>query len=186
RRRNGAHQIVDRNGALSPVDDAVFGLAAAEVCAFARILPNSRRSAREQRRKRAIQRHFGCDRDLDEDVTRDIVGQDRNRRLRDDVTVVRFFSHVVQRRTGLALTVDDRPVDRRAAAIFRQQRAVHVQRSARRQRQQRGRQHPPVIKRKNEVRTRGGYARDDIRRTRILGRYCRNPVLGGGVADAVE
>jgi hypothetical protein len=40
KRRDGAHQIVDRNGALGPVDDAVFGFAAAEVRTFAWILRN--------------------------------------------------------------------------------------------------------------------------------------------------
>ncbi len=84
-----------------------------------------------------------------------------------------FFDHVVQRRAGFALAVQHRPVHRRAAAILRQQRAVHVERAARRNREQRRPQHLPVVEAEQEVGRKLADARDDVRCVGVGGRDAR-------------
>ncbi len=59
--------------------------------------------------------------------------------------------HVVQGHAGLVLAVDQHPVDRAAAAIARQQRAVQVERAARRDVEHRLRQQPPIVEGEEEV-----------------------------------
>ena len=63
-----------------------------------------------------------------------------------------LLHHVVQRRAGFGGAAQHRPVDRRAAAKARQQRAVHVERAAPRVPQQRHGQHVAVVEGEDEIR----------------------------------
>ena len=60
---------------------------------------------------------------------------------------IRRFHHAVQRHPDAGLAVEYRPIDRRASAIFRQQRTVHIPCPERRQREDLGPDHVPVINR---------------------------------------
>ncbi len=117
----------------------------------ARSFGDAERMAVDQVGQRAPQRLFRRDHDLAEDLVGRVVGQDRHRGLRDDRAGIGLGRHLVQRRAGLRFAVDDRPVDRHAAAVLRQQRAVHVVGAARRERQDRGRQHVAEVEREQEI-----------------------------------
>jgi hypothetical protein len=82
----------------------------------------------------------------------------RHRLRIDDAAGVGLGGHGVQGGAGLALAVQHRPVDRHAAAVLGQQRAVHVVRAARGRGQERGAQQLAVVEREQEVRARGAHA----------------------------
>jgi hypothetical protein len=109
--------------------------------------PPCRRRAPE----RTVEHGLGGAGDLVEDRARGVVRADRHGLLADDAARIRLRRHVVQRRAGLALAVEHRPVDRRPAAVAGQQRAVHVERAARGNREQRRAEHAPVVEAEQEV-----------------------------------
>ena len=131
--RHGAHQVVDPSRRPAPVDLAVVGRAPAEVARLRVILRDARRAPRRQ--SSGYVSRISCRRRLGGlavQVERRVVVADRDPPLGDDVAAVRLLHHVVKRHAGLGLAVDEHPVDRRAAAKLRQQRAVQVERAARR------------------------------------------------------
>jgi len=167
-------------------DAAVFGTPPAVVAPAREILRHRACTAVEQRRQAAPQHQLGGHAHLVEDLAGGVVGQDRQRELVDDRAVVGFFVHQVQRRAGLGLAFDHRPVHRHPAAVLRQQRSVHVVGAARGHCQQRRAEHRPVVERKQEIGARGAHAREHRFGVRIIGGDHRDPVVFGGSPDAVE
>ena len=104
----------------------------------------------------------------------------------DDIAGVGFGDHRVQRGTGLVLIVQYRPVDRCPAAIFGQQRAVHVVGAARGQRQQLAAEHRSVIEGEQEFGPRLTQEVDDFRSVWTLGRQHLDAVPERVARDAVE
>ena len=158
-RRDGADQVVDRSrrrGSSRWSRPRACGRRSS--WPRAEVLRHARRGAGDERGQHAVERDLGGDGHLVEHLARRVVGQDRHGGLRDDVAVVGLLGHVVQRGAGLALAVEHRPVDRRAAAVLRQQRSVHVERAAPRRREQRRLQHLPVVEREQEIRRERGDA----------------------------
>ena len=78
----------------------------------------------------------------------------------DDVARIHARVHQHDRNAGRALAVQDRALNRRRAAIFRQQRRVHVERAQRRQREQLRRQNAPVRREDEQIEAFAG----DLRR----------------------
>ena len=108
------------------------------------IRPSSGVPAPELRRARLVLRHargpagfelgkpprqdaHGRRRDAALDFERRVVGSDRHGLLVHDVARVRARRHHVERGARLRLALQHGPVDRRPAAILRQQRAVDVE-----------------------------------------------------------
>ena len=149
-------------------------------------LRSARRRARDERRKDTVEADLGRDGDLVEHFARRVVGQDRHRLRRDDIAGVRPLVHVVQRCAGVPLAVQHRPVHGRPSAVARQQRAVHVQRTARRDLQQRLLQHSPVVEAEQEIRRERPDSRDDVRMVRIIRRDPRQAQVVSDVGDALE
>ena len=81
---------------------------------------------------------------------------------------------------------NDRPVHRRASAVLRQQRSMHVQRAALRQVEPRGIQHMPVVEREHEIRPRPPPLRQPLDRVGILGHDDLDAVPFGELFDARE
>ena len=86
-----------------------------------------------------------------EHVHRRVVRADRHRLLVDDAPGIGLLDHLVQRHAGLALALEDRPIERRAPAVLGQERAVHVERAEPRVPQQRHRQHAAVVEGEDQV-----------------------------------
>jgi hypothetical protein len=157
RRRHRADQVVDLGGRARPVDPSVLGLAGAEVAAPGRVVRQALGVSRPDRRQRPPEDDFRGDRDLVEHLSGRVVREDGHRHLVDDGAGIRPGDHPVQRRAGLGLAVQHGPVRRRAAAVLRQQRAMHVERpsfasasiawaaspGSRRRRSHRARRRPP-------------------------------------------
>jgi len=84
----------------------------------------------------------------------------------DHVAGIRFLHHDVQRDAGFAFAVNDRPVERGATAIARQQRAMHVVGAEPREFQNPLGDHLAVVEGKDEVRREG--ANEALDRVAIL------------------
>ena len=148
-----------------PVDPAVLRPAAAEVAAGREV---ERRAARACRRaaaaRRAASTISAAHGDLAEHVARGVVGQDRHRLLIDERAGVGLDRPCVQRRARLALAVQHRPVHRHAPAVLRQQRAVHVEGAAARDRRAAGAPASAGSRRRTGSPARSAHARDHVRR----------------------
>ena len=92
----------------------------------------------------------------------------------------------MQGRAGLGFATNYRPIHRHAAAIFRQERAMHVQRAVGGDGQQWCLQHRAIVERKNKIGLDCSNAFHDVRRIRIEGCDDFDAMLLGSVADAVE
>ena len=145
-----------------------------------------RRGAGQQRRQRTRQGKLGSDAHLAHHLGRGIVAQYWHGLRIDDIAGVRPRRHGMERRAGLALTVQHCPVDRRAAAILRQQRAVHVEGAARRDRQQLRAQQLSIVEREQEIGLRGAHLRHTCGRVGVHGRGHLEAMPARMTGDAVE
>jgi hypothetical protein len=184
--RHRAHQVVHRERVRRPVDAAIRRRAAPEVLTRYDRLRPARRGVCEQRRQRARQHALGRHCDLGVHLAGIVVHKDRHGLRVNDVTGVGALHHVVQRRAGLVLAAQDRPVDRCAAAVFRQQRAVHIERAAPRALQQRRAEQRTVIEGEHEIRAQLREQVVQLRLVRVARRQQPQPVVGGGGGDAGE
>ncbi len=100
----------------------------------------------------SLQNLLGCLGHLVENLDRGFIRADRHGLLVDDAPGVGLLDHLVQGRAGLGLALQDRPVERRAAAELRQQRAVHVERTESRPLQDGHRQHAAVVEGEDQIR----------------------------------
>ncbi len=163
---DAAHQIIDPAGGPAPVDAAVGRLAPAAIGTFRQIHGDRPRRARRQRRQRAVEQPPGRRLQLAVESERGVGRLDRHPLLIDEIAGVRLRHHVMEAHPGLALPLDQHPVDRRPAAVARQQRAVEVERAARSDLQHLGGDHVPVIEREQEIRRVRG---DQLAERRALG-----------------
>ena len=92
----------------------------------------------------------------------------------------------MQRHAGFGFAVDDRPVQRHAAAVFRQQRAVQVDRALRRNRKDLPAEHVAVVERKDVIRLHRPDAVHPDRMIDALGSEHRNVVLAGQLRNRTE
>ena len=139
-----ADHVEDPGGRPGPFDAAVLGTAPRHGRRPPRILWDPRRHLGEHRR-------VGLEQQLDADLRHalvqgkgGVVRLDVDRPLGHDVARVGGGGHVMERDAGPRLAVHDHPVERRTAAVRRQQRAVQVERGDPRQRQELGCQEPAV------------------------------------------
>jgi len=103
----------------------------------------------DDRLQLAVEHDLGGDGDLVEDLASRVVGQDRHGHLVHEVARVGLDRHVMERGAGLVLAADDGPVHRDAAAVLREQGAVHVERAAAGGREQLAAQHVAVVEEKS-------------------------------------
>ena len=106
--------------------------------------------------------------------------------LGDDISVVRPRRHVVQRDAGFLLAVDQHPVDRAAAPVLRQQRAVEVEASGRRDLQDGRGDHVAVVKGEDDVRL---HLLDSLHpqgMVDVIGRKDRNALGCGKLRDGIK
>jgi len=92
----------------------------------------------------------------------------------------------VQRDAGFGFAVDDRPVERNAAAVLRQQRTVQVDRALCRNRQQLFAGHVAVVEGEDEIRLHRADAVDPDRVVDALRGEDGNVVLAGQLRDRSE
>ena len=71
--------------------------------------------------------------------------------LTDDVAVIGIRGHVMERDTGLLLAVDEHPVNRAAAPILRQERAMQIQTTHGRNIENDGLDHGAIVERENDI-----------------------------------
>jgi hypothetical protein len=151
RRRHGAHQIMHGSGAEPPIDASVLGPTPAKIGPLRQIQGSGRCCARDQRRQAAPQHLLGRGCDFHRDLQCIVIFQDRYRLLVDQGARVGLFQHVVQTGARLGLTLDDGPMHRRPAAVFRQQRAMHIECAAAWQLQPLNIEHVAIIEGKHKV-----------------------------------
>jgi hypothetical protein len=142
---------VDAPRRQAPVDAPVLGAPAAEIAPVAQDLGRKRGGAVQERGQRSLEDEAGGLYHAPEDLGRGVVVVDRHGLPVDDAPGVGLHDHLVQGGAGFALAVDDGPVDRHAAPVLRQERAVQVEGAAAGHRQHRERQHLPVVEREEEV-----------------------------------
>ena len=127
---DGADQIVDRRRRQRPVDAAVGGLAAAEVGAAGEIERDRAGGARGEGGQGAVEQAAGGAFEFPVEGVGGVLGGDGHRLLVHQVAGVGLGRHVMEAHPGLALAVDQRPVDRGAAAVAGEERAVEVEGAA--------------------------------------------------------
>ena len=130
RRCNRTNQVVDLLRRLLPVNAAILWCTTRKVGAGFQVKRNARRSARNELRQRANECGLSSHNNFLKNLERRVITQNRHTRLRDQIARVRLHFHVVERCASLGFAVDHRPVGRHTTTIFRQQRAVHVERTA--------------------------------------------------------
>jgi hypothetical protein len=119
-------------------------------------------------------------------LERGVVLENRDRLLVDQRPRVGLVEHVVKTRSGGSLASDDGPMDRRAAAVLRQQRAMHVQRAALRHVEPRGTEHVPIVKREHEIRPGAAPFGNALEGVGIVRGLDLEPVRVGQFLDAPE
>ena len=92
----------------------------------------------------------------------------------------------MQGSAGFGFAMNNGPVDRYPAAVLRQQRTVHIQRTPALQSEHGRLEHGPVVKRKQKVGIAPGNPLDHSGYIWIDRRNRRNFVFRGGARDAVE
>jgi len=175
RRRHRAHQVVDLGGAPSPVDAAVLRPARAVIAAAREVLQPEDGAAVDEARQAAAQHGFGRVRDAPEHLERRVVGADRHRLLVDDAARIGLGHHLVQRRAGLGVAQQHRPVHGGAAAVLRQQRPMHVVCALGGHGEHRSREHAPVVEGEDEIRRSGAHAPLELARLGICERVQAAP-----------
>ena len=133
RRVAAADQPVDLLPRLAPIDPGVVGAAAAFVGRQRLVLLDARRLAGLHQVDRL---HHGVDAHREQPVeihgAERVGAADRRFLLQQHVAGIEAVVRPEDRQTGFLLALDDRPVDRRRAAIGRQQRRVILDRAVRR------------------------------------------------------
>src|SRR4051812_17388693 len=129
RRCNSTHEVMNLLSRPGPIDPAVLGAATSEVLTLLRRLGVARCRSRNQSRQRTSQYYFRRHGHLAIHGARIVVLQNRYGELVDNITRIRTLDHVMERGARLPLTMQDRPIHRRAAAISGQQRAMHIERA---------------------------------------------------------
>ena len=97
-----------------------------------------------------------------------IIGADRRALLAEGVAGVEAFVHFHDGDAGLALVVQDRPLNRRGAAVFRQKRGVNVQAAEARQFEDLSRQDLAVSGYHNQV---GSKLRQFLKESFVAGAF---------------
>src|ERR1700761_862811 len=127
--RNRAHEVMYLLSRAGPVDPPVLRTPAAEILTRLNALLTSGCRPRDQPRKGPRQHGLRGHGHLRKHFAGIIVSENGDRELINDLTRVRTVDHIVKRRATLLLAMKDGPIDRRTAAVPRQQRAMHVQRA---------------------------------------------------------
>ena len=109
---------------LLPVEAAIFRGAPSHIGRLAVILRTFIGGSGEDRRQRLAQQLSGGSAQLAVQRQGGVIRANRHGLLSDDIAGIRAVHHPVQRHAGFAFAIDQYPVQRRAAAIFRQQRTV--------------------------------------------------------------
>src|SRR5437660_12823521 len=115
-----------------------------------KILRAKNRAAVDEFRQAAPEDTLGRSGNVPKNLDGELVRQDGDGFLVDDASRVGLLHHLVQGRAGLGLAVDDRPVDRRAPAVLRKERAVHVECAPCWALADLRAHHPAVVERNNE------------------------------------
>ncbi len=186
RRRHRSHQIVHGARAPAPVDAPVLGPAPAIIGALRKIERARLCAACDQRRKAALQhprRRLGH---LERHGERILVLENGHRLLIDERAGVGLLDHGMQARAGLGLAVQDRPVHRRAAAVLRQQRAVHVEGAAGGQIEPLRLEQVAVVEREHEVRPAVATLGEELRPVRVRAGERMQAALHRELGDAAE
>ena len=99
--------------------------------------------------------------------------------LSDNIAGVRALNHFVQGHAGFGFTVDERPVDGRAAPVAGQKRAVQIEAALWGKSQQVLAEHLAVIERENYIGLQAAHHIHPHRVVGVFGRKGFNAVLGG-------
>ncbi len=148
---HGAHEPVDGDRGLRPVDLSVLGPTAAEDRRPRRILGSPRRHSRAKERNGSPEERHRGGLEFAHQGKRRLPRSDRYALLGNDVAGVRALRHVMEGDSGLGLAVQDDPVGGAAPAVARQQRAVEVERSAMRDLEERRCEESPIVEGEEDV-----------------------------------
>ena len=127
------HQVMQRLSRFFPLQAAIFRGTTTDVGRLRMILHTLVSLAAANFRQRIAKQRLGGRAQLTVQRQRYVRVSYRYALLGHNIARVRAVGHTVQRHAGLFLTVHQHPVQRRATPVFRQQRAVQVERPFRRQ-----------------------------------------------------
>ena len=177
--RDRTHQIVQGLRRQLPVQPAIFRGTTPHIGCLAVILRTLIGGAGEDRRQRPAQQLSGGSAQLTMQRQGGVIRANRHGLLGDDIASVCAVHHPVQGDAGFAFAIDQHPVQRRAAAIFWQQRTVQVERPFRRQIEDLIAQQVAIVEGEQHVRLHLADTLNPQRMVHVFRRPHRNALLGG-------
>jgi len=139
-----------------------------------------------QQRQGAVEHHRGRGDRLVEEGAGGVVVGDGELFLIDDVAGVGFLRHVMEGDAGFGFAVDDRPVDRHAAAVLRQERTVKVDAAVFRNGEQLLLDEIAIVEAEEEIRRHGADSADPDRVVDVLGGEDGDAAFAGEFRDGTE
>ena len=164
-----ADVLDDRARVLIPVDGRIVARERTGIRRLAVILRRARRGARGDIAQRAHEQIRSHDGKAVEELSRRLEFTDRRLSGIDHVAGIHFAVEVHGRNAGHGIAVEHRPLDRRSAAVLRQQRAVDVHRPVGRDREQVIRQNAAIGHNNENVRPQAL----EISQRRAVAHLCR-------------
>ncbi|VFT72607.1 Uncharacterised protein [Klebsiella aerogenes] len=177
--RDGTHQIVQGLRRLLPVEAAILRGTTPHVGRLAVILRALCGFSFKDRRQRLAQQLSGGGAQLTMQRQGRVIRANRHGLLGDDIAGIRAVHHAVQGDAGFAFAIDQHPVQRRTATIFRQQRTVQVKCPFRRQIEDLIAQQVAVVEGEQHVRLHLADTLNPQRMVHVFRRPHRNALLGG-------